>query len=620
MQSTPGFPPVNFSHFTFFTHLTLLTLSPAFAGQFENLGTPVKATMIAATGAGVDENGDDALYFSCAQPGSRLFLLQANPRTGAARQWPAPVGEGAWAMAVAPDKRVYLGTWESGYLLRFDPKHPDKGVESLGKPSQSESYVWQLAFGEDGKLYGCTYPSAKLVRYDPSTGKSEDLGRLDQHEMYARWIASSTNGNVYVSIGTVHAQVVRFNPRTGESKPMWKDDARPAGTPTVFRGADGQVYASAANGNFLCDGDELKPVKALPARALPTLRDGSVLTEATVERGTIHYQLKRPAGESETKSAKFEGAGVKLFVVGTGPDGRIVGSTALPLDMFDFTPATRELRDLGNPTDVGGEIYSFATDAEQLYICAYPNSFLSVYEPQKPWHYGKTKDSNPRGIGPMGKGHLRPRAMVIGLDHRVFVGSLAPYGQTGGAMGIYDPQQDKVTENYPHLVTNQGISALCFDPGTKLLFGGSCIEPGGGATPLASQCVLFAWDVKIQQKVWGKVIVPSDRNTAAMTAANGNIFAVTTPSSTLIVIDPKTFRVISQTKVPFGHLHEISLAYYAPHKKIYGLAGQSIFSVDPETFSMTEVARNPAPMTCGFAITETGIYFGSGAELWRWKW
>src|SRR5439155_4298556 len=151
----------------------------AMAGQFENLGVPVKATMIAASAAGVDEKGEDVLYFSCAQPGNQLFLLQVNPRTDIARQWPAPVGEGAWALAVAPDHRGYLGTWESGYLLRFDPKHPEKGIESLGKPSATESYIWQLALGDDGKLYGCTYPSARLVRYDPATGKSEDLGRLD---------------------------------------------------------------------------------------------------------------------------------------------------------------------------------------------------------------------------------------------------------------------------------------------------------------------------------------------------------------------------------------------------------------------------------------------------------
>jgi hypothetical protein len=591
----------------------------AHAGEFQNLGTPIKSTMIAASAAGVDEHGQDVLYFSCAQPGNKLFLLQANPRTGASRQWTAPVGEGAWALAVAPDQRVYLGTWESGYLLRFDPEHPDKGIESLGKPSASESYIWQLAFASDGKLYGCTYPSAKLVRYDPASGKSEDLGRLDPHEMYARWIASSTNGNLYISIGTVRAQVVRFNPRTGESKPLWKDEERPGGTPQLFRAVNGQVYTTASNGSFLCDRDQLTPAKTVPQRAEPKMRDGRVLSAQSVERGAVQYDLTASNGLVEKLSAPFQGAGVKLFVVGSGPRGRIVGSSALPLEMFDFAPNTGELRDLGNPTDVGGEIYSFATDADRLYICAYPNSFLSVYEPQKPWHYGKTKDSNPRGIGVMGKGHLRPRALVVGRDHRVYVGSLAPYGQTDGAMGIYDPESDKVVENYPGLITNQGISALCFDPATGLLFGGSCIEPGGGATPTAHECVLFAWDTATKKKVWEQTVVKGDRNTAGMASANGKIFAVTTPSSTLIVINPKTLSVVSQVRIPFGHLHEISLAYYEPQLKIYGLAGQSIFAVNPETFLMTELAHSNVPITCGFAVTDSGIYFGSGTDLIRWR-
>ena len=92
------------------------------------------------------------------------------------------------------------------------------------------------------------------------------------------------------------------------------------------------------------------------------------------------------------------------------------------------------------------------------------------------------------------------------------------------------------------------------------------------------------------------------------------------PSSTLIVIDPKTFEVLSKAHIPFGHFHEISLGYYEPHKKIYGLAGQSIFAVDPETVAMSEIARSKEPITCGFAVTDTGVYFGSGKDLVRWRW
>jgi hypothetical protein len=289
---------------------------------------------------------------------------------------------------------------------------------------------------------------------------------------------------------------------------------------------------------------------------------------------------------------------------------------------YDPKQPEKGIESLGKPSASESYIWqlAFAADGERLYLCAYPRAFLSVYEPAKPWHYGKAKESNPRGLGFMGEGHLRPRAMVVGPDHRVYVGSLAPYGQTGGALGIYDPKSDSVVGNYPHLITNQGISALCFDPATNRLFGGSSIEAGGGARAVAKECVLFAWDTKTQQKIWEEAVVKGDRSVGALTAAQGKIFGVTMPSSTLIVIDPKTFQVLSKAHITFGHFHEISLAYFEPHNKIYGLAGQSLFAVDPETFEMSEVARNKDSITCGFALTETGVYFGSGKDLVRWRW
>lgn len=600
--------------------MTCVDLPAAPAGQFEVLGTPVKATMVAASAAGLDAKGDDVLYFSCAQPGNHLFLLQANPKTDAVRQWTSPVGEGAWALAVGPDHCVYLGTWASGYLLKFDPKHPENGIKSLGKPSPSESYIWQLAFGTDGRLYGCTYPHAKLVRYDPTTGMAADLGRLDPQEMYARCIAADTNGSLYISIGTVRAQVVRFDSHTGQTRPLIKESERPPGTPHLFRAANGQVYGSIDSKPFRCDGDELRPVSALPTALKPGLRDGRVLSGVSVERSTITYELQDRNGHVVKKTAKFDGAPINIFALRAGPGGRVFGSTALPLELFDFSPATRQLRDLGNPTDVDGEIYSFATAGNLLYLCAYPRSFLSVYDPSRPWHYGKTRESNPRGLGFMGDGHLRPRAMVVGPDHRVYVGSLAPYGQTGGALGVYDPGTDTVVENYRHIVTNQSISALCFDPQTKRLFVGSSIEAGGGASPVAKECVVFAWDTQARRKVWEEVVVKGDTSVRALAAAHGRIFGVSLPSNTLFVLDAGTFEVLSRAKIRFGALHDISLGYYPPQDRLYGLAGRSIVAVDPLTFAVTEVARSPEPITCGFALTDTGIYFGSGTRLVRWRW
>jgi hypothetical protein len=592
----------------------------ASAGQFEVLGVPVKSVLIMGAVVGVDENTNEVIYFNCAQPGNRLFLLQVNPANGEARQFAAPVGEGAWASLVAPDQCVYLGTWESGYLLKFDPRAPEKGLVSLGKPAATETYLWQFALGTDGRIYSCTYPQARLVRHEPRTGKSEDLGRLDEKEMYARSVASSTNGLVYAGIGTVRSQIVRFDPMTGNTKALLSDDDRVGGTASVFRAIDGRVYAKVGQKTFRCDGDALATVETTPATESVALRDGRVVGNWRVADGSIAYTLTANGGKTTEHKAGFTGDGIQLFTVGAGPGGRIYGSTAMPLEMFDFIPATRALRDLGNPTAVGGEIYSFATDGKVLYLCAYPGGFLSIYDPTKEWNYGTKAENNPRGFGSLGDGHLRPRAMVMGPDGRIYVGSLPPYGQVGGALGVYDPNADKVVENYRHLVTDQGISALCVEPATQRIFGGSSIAAGGGGKPSAKECVMFCWNWKEKRKEWESVVVPGDTDVVALTAAHGKVFGVSRPSQTLFVLDAKTFQLLHQAKVPFGSVHDISLGYHTTHDSVYGLAGNTIFSIDPGTFNFKEVARSAEPITCGFAITETGIYFGSKTRLMRWRW
>jgi streptogramin lyase len=194
--------------------------------RFESLGIPVRVGGLMGCIAGPDGHGGEALYFNMNQTGGTLFLVQVNPDTGEARQFNAPVGAGAWAFIVGPDQKIYLGTWESGWLLRFDPKQPEKGIVNLGKPAASETYLWQFAIGKDGKLYSCTYPNAKLVSYDPSTGKHEDLGRMHPTEMYARSVAAGEDGWIYVGIGTRSREIIAFDPRTREHHSVLPESLR----------------------------------------------------------------------------------------------------------------------------------------------------------------------------------------------------------------------------------------------------------------------------------------------------------------------------------------------------------------------------------------------------------
>jgi len=559
------------------------------------------------------------LYFNFNQEGAPLFLVAVDPDTGEWRQIDAPEGPGAWGFHLGPDNRIYLGTWSGGLILRYDPAHPEKGIEKIGKPSPTEDYIWMYATGTDGKIYGCTYPQAKLISYDPKTGQMEDLGRMDETQMYSRSVAASKNGKIYVGIGAARANVVAYDPKTRQHRTILPERYQKEGDwGSVYTGRDGNVYAHVSGQWFRADEEVLTPIpeSEWPGEKPRQLRDGRALVRAD-NRG---FALLDPqTGKEKEYRFQYKGAGSGIFMVTVGPGGKIYGSTAMPLEMFVYDPKSGQMEDLGNPTPVGGEIYSMGTLGGLLYVCAYPGSWLSVYDPQRPWSYGTKPDSNPRGIGNIGDGHLRPGAMVVGPDRRIYIGSMPPYGQLGGAMGVYDPKQDKVVENYRNLIPNQSIYALAYEPKSGLLFGGSSIVGGGGSTPTEKDAHLFAWDTRKKEKVIDLVPVPGDGTIVALACAQGRVFAVSLGSNTLTVYDPEKRKIVHQARMPFDATLDASLGFHQRDGKLYGLTGSAIYSIDPKSYTVGKVAEYKKGISRGFALTEEALYFGSGVQLVRYR-
>jgi hypothetical protein len=42
-------------------------------------------------------------------------------------------------------------------------------------------------------------------------------------------------------------------------------------------------------------------------------------------------------------------------------------------------------------------------------------------------------------------------------------------------------------------------------------------------------------------------------------------------------------------------------------------------AIAPATYSITELAQSPVPITCGFALAPDAVYFGSGVHLYRYR-
>jgi len=599
---------------------TVIVLS-AQAGEFEDLGVPVTKAGLMGYLVGPDEKGEmTKLYLNFNQDGAPLFLVQIDPDTGQFKQFNAPKGPGAWGFIVGPDKKIYLGTWKGGLILRFDPKHSDKGIEVVGKPSKTESYIWMYTIGKNHKLYGCTYPNAKLISYDPKRGEMADLGRMDPEEKYSRSVATGKNGWIYVGIGFARASIVAFDPRSGKHHTANPDEHVIKGVGSVWNARDGHAYGQIGQRFYrLVDGKavEVKKGEALTGKP-QQLKDGRILTKADLN-GT--YTLHNPRTDtSETKSFTYKCAGSRIFTVGEGPEGVIYGSSAMPLQMFLYDPRSSQMKNLGNPTSTTGEIYSFAHRQGELYMCAYPGSWLSIYDPGKAWNYGEKPENNPYGFGRVGDGHLRPRAMIVGGDGRIYIGSLPPYGELGGAMAVYDRKLNKVVENYRHLIPNQSIVALVWEPKSQWVFGGSSIAGGGGSHPTEKDAHLFAWDPVKKRKVIDIVPVPGRQAVISMAQAKGKVFTMLS-GATLVVYDPDLKTIVHQADLKkMGKPREISLQLFKDGL-VYGLTDQYIFAINPETYAIREIAKSPYhPIGCGWAITDTGIYFGSSVNLMRYRW
>lgn len=625
--------------------MALMAAADAVPPPFQSLGKPVlKAGFMGVlVGPGPIE-GSERIYINFRQDGGKLFLVAIDPETGATEQFKSPVGTGAWGFIVGPDKRIYLGTHEgpdsgdSGQILVFDPKHPEKQIQSVGRPAESETYLWQFCIGPEGKLYACTYPHAKLVSYDPRSKAMEDLGRMDEEMMYSRSVTTGPDGKIYVAIGYGKANVVVYDPKTGEHKAILPDAYRgdPSQTAAaVATGVDGNVYVSATKMEVVNGDPQNGEIKRPVSVTLKVQPDGTLAEEANVPAMTNHatlrdgrvvsnvsnngtYDLISPDGKVEHKTFRYAGDGAGIFYVANGPLGRIYGGTYMPLEMFWYDPAANALENPGNPTDVGGEIYSFLDHHGVLYLCAYPGSFLSKYDPTKPWNYGKEASSNPRAFGGLGPGHLRPRAMVHGPNDLIYIGSYPEYGMRGGSLGVWDPARDKLIENYHPLIADQSICSLAYDEKSGMVFGGTSIHGGGGTTPTQPEAKFFVFDPRQKKLAAELVPYPKSEYIRSMAIVGSRVYGISNGDD-LFVFDIEKKEIVHQSSLGVGSVLDVSLGAWKDGK-LYGVASKKIFCLDPDTYAVTILAEYPRPIRCGFAIDDHGIYFGEKAELVRYNW
>lgn len=610
----------------------ILSFSIAAWADFENLGQPVRQGFLLNYSAGPDANGDyTKLYFAFGQPSSAL-LVEVTPGKRAVRQFTGPKDiTGPWGFAIGGDNKIYLGC--SGHILVFDPKHPDKQLVDLGKPAQSETVIWRLAASEDGIIYGSTYPNCKLVSYDTNSGAMADLGRLDMDEQYARPLTIGSDGWVYTGVGSKRGNVVAYNPKTGQFKPILADNDRPnewgrvGGWYLTWKGGDGFAYGEIGSNTYkFLEGKGIQiPAEQASVKVNSKLADGRELTGAKSEG---NYHLKTADGTETKYNFDYRPNCPDVFLLAKGPDGMIYGSTITPLVAFSLNPQTKAFKDLGKITAAGGEVYSFANYADELFICSYPEAKLSRYNPFKPVDYGTSPKNNPFDYGAIGADHSRPRAMVAGANGKLYIGGYPEYGKLGGALSVFDPNANLIVNHHKNLVANQSIISLASSQTRKLIFAGTSITGGNGIEPTENQGRFFVWDIEKGQKTLDIAPVEGHKHIVSMCSIADKVYMLTSKEhstfggepveTALAVYNAEAGNIEYVKKFDFGRIVDTSIGV-DDSDAILALTSKGIISINPVTFQLDTLAKSPVKIEYGFAIADKCVYFASGADVWRYR-
>ncbi|MGJ6970088.1 hypothetical protein ACSDR0_50365, partial [Streptosporangium sp. G11] len=167
-----------------------MSTAPALAEQatpptgcgLQTLGTlPLMSATTPGTALDADHPAGPRIYSvtSSASPPAVLGIRNALDGKLIAER-PLPVALGSWAVTVAPDHSVYVGSYNAaagamGRLFRYNPATDQ--VSELGIAVPGETFAWTVAASRDGAaVYGGTSPNGKLFRYNTATGQIKDLG------------------------------------------------------------------------------------------------------------------------------------------------------------------------------------------------------------------------------------------------------------------------------------------------------------------------------------------------------------------------------------------------------------------------------------------------------------
>ncbi|GAA0913007.1 hypothetical protein [Nonomuraea longicatena] len=589
---------------------------------FSSLGT---LPLMGATTAGTAYDRGRVYSVTSSASGPALLAVR-DVRTGSLiAERPLPLALGSWAVTVAPDHNVYVGSYNAtagamGRLFKYDPDQ-DK-VTELGIPVATETFVWTLAATRDA-VYGGTSPTGRLFRHDIRTGRTEDLGSPVPGEQFIRDLAVARDGTLYAGVGSESMKVavlspdgklrrvieppvrgpgfaydvdvvgryllVRYSTNAG-ANPMGVYDLRRGTWKHLVDDVDSLTVGGGARGGdvHLVQSDRLVRLDLRTGRTkqlgMTEFGEGAVrpLTwlgdtlAGTTSSGRIwHYDGNRDTGRILDSTLTRQPVSVRSLA--TGPDGRVYAGGFFTGGLAAYDPATGQTQ---HWPDVG-QSEGMTTHKGKLYLGVYPGA--RIYE---------FTDDTPRLLLNLGDQEQdRPFAMVSAGDWLAF-GTVPKSGSIGGALGLLNPETgQKIIKR--NILPGHSVVGLAYRDG--VVYGATSVF-GGTAVPQDTAAKVFAYDLASDTIKWQTAPVEGDLTLGSITFDDqGRLWGITPDA--IFEIDAATGQTLRTSKhqtYPWDTLRvpvwlDTHLVFHDGY--LWGKTQSKVYKIDRATMGTSLIAR-----------------------------
>lgn len=629
---------------------------------------PLRAVTVSGAVTTTMPDGSERIW--AVATGIPAYLAEIDPATNTLlRSFPMPGATGGWGITVAPDGSVYTTSYVGGYMYRLAPGAD--ALVNLGRPVSTTSFLWRADTDEQGRVFTGTYEGygsgltpAHLVMWDPSTEAWEDYGTFGPQHGYVRTVSVADN-QVFVGVGSIEGALFAVDIDTKEHREIplpegvsncafvyessvahghvffrfndceegtniggvydieadaWVGSLGEYAGQDVLEGPDGKVYL-ATNGKLsiydtathkvISTEHSLSSGRGLGYTTNPDTGKERI-TAIMVDGRTWQYDPVEDTFDISAGAPQgMDGAAIKPRRTAVGPDNRVYVSGYFSGRFAAYDPNS----DQWEPFDFAHQTEGMIAHDGLLYMGVYPGAKVFSFDPTKPFGYG-----NPKQLFSL-DGQDRPFAMASAGDY-VAIGTVAAYGQSPGAVALYDPKTGDVRK-FEGIVGDQSIASLEYHDG--ILYGGTSIWGGQGAETFATTALIFAMDVESGEMLWVREAPENHAQVPALEMApDGTLWGITV--GTVFTVDPTNGTITRAVEYHPQNWAEMSgqyanmgeLYFDETDGFLYGATYGKALRIDPETWANTA----PAGMSQGLVVQHpsgAGYWF-SGQNLFSAQW